>query len=216
VKGWRERAGSTEIEETAMSIVGRLSELGGDQEKLYSEIERHLSRRAQKADKKQEIQERLDEISSQLSDEEQESIADLESRRRDLLGKIGEYDEKIRNLEAKIEELKDKTQGTRRRDRRSKKEENEKAQLARKRAQTAAYLQSQISTLFQQYQDEVRQNVNERVNEIFQDIIAKNYYAKISDDYTLQILKDVGETSEIPVAQSQGNDRWPASPSSQL
>jgi len=51
VKGWRERAGSTEIEETAMSIVGRLSELGGDQEKLYSEIERHLSRRAQKADK---------------------------------------------------------------------------------------------------------------------------------------------------------------------
>jgi len=86
-----------------------------------------------------------------------------------------------------------------------------------KRAQTAAYLQSQISTLFQQYQDEVRQNVNERVNEIFQDIIAKNYYAKISDDYTLQILKDVGETSEIPVAQSSGgNDRWPASPSSQL
>ena len=60
VKGWRERAGSTEIEETAMSIVGRLSELGNDQEKLYSEIKRHLSRRTQKANKKQEIQERLD------------------------------------------------------------------------------------------------------------------------------------------------------------
>ncbi|MFY4815209.1 AAA family ATPase [Haloarcula sp. AONF1] len=203
VKGWRERAGSTEIEETAMSIVGRLSELGGDQEKLYSEIERHLSRRAQKADKKQEIQERLDEISSQLSDEEQESISDLESRRSNLLGKIGEYEEKIRNLDSEIEELKDKRE-TLENEIAEAKEENEKAKLARKRAQTAAYLQSQISTLFQQYQDEVRQNVNERVNEIFQDIIAKNYYAKISDDYTLQILKDVGETSEIPVAQSQG------------
>ncbi|MDB9235216.1 AAA family ATPase [Halorubrum ezzemoulense] len=203
VKGWRERAGSTEIEETAMSIVGRLSELGGDQEKLYSEIERHLSRRAQKADKKQEIQERLDEISSQLSDEEQESIADLESRRSNLLGKIGEYEEKIRNLNSEIEELKDKRKALEDEIAEAK-EENEKAQLARKRAQTAAYLQSQISTLFQQYQNEVRQNVNERVNEIFQDIIAKNYYAKISDDHTLQILKDVGETSEIPVAQSQG------------
>ncbi|MEZ3170157.1 AAA family ATPase [Halorubrum sp. RMP-47] len=203
VKGWRERAGSTEIEETAMSIVGRLSELGGDQEKLYSEIERHLSRRAGKADKKQEIQERLDEISSQLSDEEQESIADLESRRSNLLGKIGEYDEKIRNLDSEIEGLKDE-RGTLEDEITEAKEENQKAQLARKRAQTAAYLQSQISTLFKQYQDEVRQNVNERVNEIFQDIIAKNYYAKISDDYTLQILKDVGETSEISVAQSQG------------
>ncbi len=203
VKGWRERAGSTEIEETAMSIVGRLSELGGDQEKLYSEIERHLSRRAQKADKKQEVQERLDEISSQLSDDEQESIADLESRRSNLLGKIGEYEEKIRNLNSKIEELEDKREALEDEIAEAK-EENEKAQLARKRAQAAAYLQSQISTLFRQYQDEVRQNVNDRVNEIFQDIIAKNYYAKISDDYTLQILKDVGETSEIPVAQSQG------------
>jgi len=203
VKGWRERAGSTEIEETAMSIVGRLSELGNDQEKLYSEVERHLSRRTQKANKKQEIQERLDEISSQLSDEEQESIADLESRRNNLLGQIGEYDEKVRNLNADIDSLKD-TRKTLEDEIAEAKEENEKAQLARRRAQAAAYLQSQVSTLFRQYQDEVRQNVNERVNEIFQNIIAKNYYAKISDDYSLQILKDVGDTSEIPVAQSQG------------
>lgn len=203
VKGWRERAGSTEIEETAMSIVGRLSELGNDQEKLYSEIKRHLSRRTQKANKKQEIQERLDEISSQLSDEEQESIADLESRRNNLLGQIGEYDEKVRNLNADIGSLKD-ARKTLEDEIAEAKEENEKAQLARRRAQAAAYLQSQVSTLFRQYQDEVRQNVNERVNEIFQNIIAKNYYAKISDDYSLQILKDVGDTSEIPVAQSQG------------
>ena len=203
VKGWRERAGSTEIEETAMSIVGRLSELGNDQEKLYSEVERHLSRRTQKANKKQEIQERLDEISSQLSDEEQESIADLESRRNNLLGQIGEYDEKVRNLNADIDSLKD-TRKTLEDEIAEAKEENEKAQLARRRAQAAAYLQSQVSTLFRQYQNEVRQNVNERVNEIFQNIIAKNYYAKISDDYSLQILKDVGDTSEIPVAQSQG------------
>jgi DNA sulfur modification protein DndD len=203
VKGWRERAGSTEIEETAMSIVGRLSELGTDQEKLYSEIERHLSRRTQKVNKKQDIQERLDEISSQLSDEEQESIADLESRRNDLLGQIGEYDEKVRNLNTDIDNLKDARQ-TLEDEIAEAKEENKKAQLARRRAQAAAYLQSQVSMLFRQYQDEVRQNVNERVNEIFQNIIAKNYYAKISDDYSLQILKDVGETSEIPVAQSQG------------
>ena len=203
VKGWRERAGSTEIEETAMSIVGRLSELGNDQEKLYSEVERHLSRRTQKANKKQEIQERLDEISSQLSDEEQESIADLESRRNNLLGQIGEYDEKVRNLNADIGSLKD-ARKTLEDEIAEAKEENEKAQLARRRAQAAAYLQSQVSTLFRQYQNEVRQNVNERVNEIFQNIIAKNYYAKISDDYSLQILKDVGDTSEIPVAQSQG------------
>lgn len=203
VKGWRERAGSTEIEETAMSIVGRLSELGGDQEKLYSEIERHLERRAQKADKQQQIEERLDEISSQLSDEEQESISDLEDRRRTLDGKIAKYEVQIENLESEIEELKEE-QNTLEAEIAEAKEEDEKARLARRRAQAAAYLQNQISTLFKQYQDDVRESVNNRVNKIFQDIIAKNYYAKIADDYTLQILKDVGDTSEIPVAQSQG------------
>ncbi len=203
VKGWRERAGSTEIEETAMSIVGRLSELGGDQEKLYSEIERHLERRAQKADKQQQIEERLDEISSQLSDEEQESISDLEERRSTLEGKIGKYEAKIENLESGIEDLKD-DQETLEKEISEAKEEDEKARLARRRAQAAAHLQHQISTLFTKYQDDVRQSVNDRVNEIFQNIIAKDYYAKIAEDYTLQILKDVGETSQIPVAQSQG------------
>lgn len=203
VKGWRERAGSTEIEETAMSIVGRLSELGGDQEKLYSEIERHLERRAQKADKQQQIEERLDEISSQLSDEDQESISDLEGRRRTLDGKIGKYEAKIESLESEIEDLNDE-QKTLEKEISEAKEEDEKARLARRRAQVAAHLQSQISALFKQYQDDVRQSVNDRVNDIFQDIIAKDYYAKIAEDYTLEILKDVGETSHIPVAKSTG------------
>ncbi len=203
VESWRERAGSTEIEEAAMSIVGRLTELGGDQEKLYSEIKRHLERRAEKEDKKQSIEERLSGIKSQLSDKKQENISDLESRRNTLLGDVGEYKEKIRNLKIEIEDL-EKERNDLQKEIDNAKEENQKAELARKRAQATGYLQDQISTLFEKYQDEVRHSVNNRVNTIFKDIIAKDYYARISEDYSLEILKDVGETTGISVAKSQG------------
>lgn len=203
VESWRERAGSTEIEETAMSIVGRLTELGGDQEKLYSEIKRHLERRAEKENKKQSIEERLSGIKSQLSDKEQENIGDLEERRTNLLGEVGEYKQRIKALNSEIENLEEERDQLQKEINEAK-EENEKAELARRRAQTTGYVQDQIATLFDKYQDEVRQSVNDRVNKIFTDIIAKDYYARISEDYSLEILKDVGETSGISVAKSTG------------
>lgn len=186
-----------------MSIVGRLTELGGDQEKLYSEVKRHLERRAEKEDKKQSIQEQLSGIKSKLSDKEQENISDLESRRSSLLGDVGEYKQKIKSLSSEIEELKEE-RGELQKEINEAKEENQKAELARKRAQAAGHLQNQIATLFEQYQDDVRQSVNDRVNTIFKDIIAKDYYARISENYSLEILKDVGETTGISVAKSQG------------
>jgi DNA sulfur modification protein DndD len=68
----------------------------------------------------------------------------------------------------------------------------------------AEYLDDRIDDLFEGYQDEVRKSVNDRVNDIFQDIIAKDYYARIGEDYSLKILKDVESQESVPVAKSTG------------
>jgi DNA sulfur modification protein DndD len=203
VSGWRQRAGSSNLEEVAMNIAGRLSEMGESEEALYDDIEDHLDRRQSHTDRKQEINERLDEISSQLADEDTEDIAKLEQRRNTLNDELTQYDQEIGrlkgdidDLEEEIEELQDDIDDA--------KEENKKADLARRRAQTAAYLRDRIESLFSQYQDEVRQNVNGRVNDIFTDIIEPDYYAQITEDYKLKILKNVDGQKGVEVAKSTG------------
>lgn len=203
VASWRERAGSSELEETAMKIAGRLSEIGEGEEELYEEIDALLARRSEKQDIKQQKEERVTEISSILADVDTEDIAKLESRRTDLDEEVSEYERTIGKLDGRIEELDGELEEL---DEEidAAEEENEKADLARRRAQTAGYLCQKVEGLFDEYQNNVRESVNARVNDIFGEIIAKGYYAKIGEDYSLKILKDVGSEEAIPVAKSTG------------
>ncbi len=202
VSQWRTRAGSSELEEAAMRIAGRLTEIGEGQRNLFDEIESQLERRSAKRDRKRQIEERLSEIRTELSEKEHEDVSNLESRRSELIQQITDYDQRIGRLkdqkerfDEKVKSLKEEISEAR--------EENELAELARQRAQTAQYLHGHVSGLFEKYQNDVRQSVNDRVNETFQKIIAKAYYAEITEDYGLRILKDVGGQESV-VAKSTG------------
>lgn len=203
VKEWRHQAGSTELEERAMTIVGRLSEIGDVQEELFDTIEDLLSERANFKDRVGTINGKLDDISAQLSDEEKEDVARLEERRTELEAKRDEYQQEIGKYEGQREELNEELEVLEK-DISDAREQNELAETARRRQLTARYLREKLETLFEQYQHEVRENINDRVNEIFQDIIAKDYYAKIDDDYSMLVLKDIGSQQEVSVAKSTG------------
>lgn len=203
VKQWRERAGSTKLEEQAMSIVGRLSEIGDSQEDLFEKIDTQLENRSQARDERQQAIEELDDIQDQLQDVETEDISQLELRRARLLEKREEFAEKAGRLENQCAEMHDeldeievKISDAR--------QQSELAEQARRRQLVAVHLRKKLEALFEKYQHEVRESINNRVNEIFRDIIAKDYYAKIDDDYSLLILKDVGQQEEISVAKSTG------------
>lgn len=203
VQQWRNAAGSSELEEAAVNIAGRLSEIAEEEDQVYEDIQELLSRRSEAADDRQQKEERVSEIGSQLEDLDTEDVNRLETRRQDLKEQVSDYDQKIGGLESQLEELDDKLDDVIDEINEAE-EQNEKADLARRRAQMAEYLYDRIDNLFQKYQEEVRTSVNDRVNEIFQDIIAKDFYAQIDDDYSLQILKDIGSEETVPVAKSTG------------
>lgn len=203
VQQWRERAGSSALEETAMTIAGRLTEIGEGEEELFNAIEEQLERRSQKRDTKQQKSERVTEIGSLLSETETEDIVRLEDRRSKLEDQVGNYEQQIGRLEGSIDDLENELEDLRV-EIKDEEEENEKADLARRRAQTAEYLREKVEGLLEQYQNDVRESVNERVNEIFVDIMRKDFYAEIDEDYSLRVLKDVGQEGAIPVAQSRG------------
>ena len=170
---------------------------------MFEDIDTHLERRSKKRDAKQQKEERISEIGSLLSDVATEDIAQLEERREELDEQVSECEREIGRLKGRIEELNDEHDdlGDKIVDA---EEKNEKADLARRRAQLAEYLQDRVQDLFDRYQNDVRKEVNDSVNNIFQDIIAKEFYAEIEEDYTLRILKDVGEEEAVTVAQSTG------------
>ena len=202
VSQWRTRAGSSELEEAAMRIAGRLSEIGEGQRDLFDEIESQIERRSAKRDRKRQIEERLSEIRTELSEKEHEDVSNLENRRSELIQQITDYDQRIGRLKDQKERLGEKIKNLKEEISEAR-EENELAELARQRAQTAQYLHDHVSGLFEKYQNDVRQSVNDRVNETFQKIIAKAYYAEITEDYGLRILKDVGGQESV-VAKSTG------------
>lgn len=203
VHQWRESAGSSELEEAAMNIAGRLTEIGEEEEQIFEDINELLTRRGDISDRIQQKEERISEIGNKLEDMDTEDINQLESRRQKLEDQVSEYDQEIGSLDGQIEDVEedlveinneiDQVQ-----------EKNQKADLARRRAQMAEYLRDRIDELFQKYQDEVRKSVNQRVNDIFRDIIVKDYYAEIDEDYSLRILKDIGSEETISVAKSTG------------
>ncbi len=203
VSDWRARAGSSELEESAMRIAGRLTEIGEGQQQLYDKIERLLNRRSKKRDRKREIEERLSEIQTKLSEKEQEDVSELESRRSELEEQIKQYERDVGKLQKDRNRTKEKIDGLKEKIAKVR-EENKKAERARRRAQTAQYLHNRVTALFEKYQDEVRQKINDRVNDTFQKIIIKRYYAEITEDYGLKILKDVGSKEAVDVAKSTG------------
>lgn len=203
VDQWREAAGSSKLEEAAMNIAGRLTEIGEDEEQIYEDINKLLERRSNAADEIQRNTERVSEISGKLEDIDTEDINRLEDRRQELDDQVTEYDQSIGSVKGRIEDAETELAELKE-DIDEMEEQNKKADLARRRAQMAEYLRDRIDELFQKYQDEVRKSVNERVNDTFREIIVKDYYAEIDDDYSLRILKDVGSEETIPVAKSTG------------
>jgi DNA sulfur modification protein DndD len=203
VSKWRESAGSSELEEAAMNIAGQLTEIGEDEEEIYETLKDLLKQRSDVGDEIQRKEERISEISGKLEGIDTENINQLERRRKDLESKLTEYDQQIGSVQGKIESVESDLEEVKQEINEAE-EQNKKADLARRRAQMAEYLQNRIEELFEKYQDEVRKSVNERVNDIFRDIIVKDYYAEIDDDYSLRILKDIGSNETIPVAKSTG------------
>lgn len=203
VQQWRENAGSSQLEEAATNIAGRLTEIAEDEERVYDDINELLERRSDLSDEIQRKEERISEISGKLEDMDTEDIARLENRRTDLNDRVSDYDQQIGNLQGQISDVESELEDLREQINQVE-EQNEKADLARRRAQMAEYLRDRIDELFQKYQDEVRKSVNDRVNDIFRDIIVKDYYAEIDEDYSLRILKDLTSDETISVAKSTG------------
>jgi DNA sulfur modification protein DndD len=202
VAAYRERAGSSELEEMAMQIAGRLSDLANSQESFYTNLDTSLEERSGLKDDKRTLEEELDEVSDKLKNTD-EDIEQLETRREQLEDDIETYTEEIGQIKGNIDDLNDDLSDIED-DIAEAEEENEKSERARRRTQTARYLRDNVTGLYETFQDQVRQSVNERVNDLYQRILTKNYFIEVSEEYKLEFRQSIKGNPDQTVAVSTG------------
>lgn len=196
VKNWKNKAGSNELDQAATNITSRLRGIATARSELFEEIQDDLTRRRNRLDQINEIAERLDEISDQISDKAREDVKELERRRGTLEERISNLEHEKEKVENEIDDIKGKIAEIES-DIEEAKEEEEKSRKARRRFLAAQRAREELEDRFEAYQDQVRERVDETVKDIFDDIISKSYWTEIGEDYSLDVYKEVGGRDEL-------------------
>lgn len=201
VTAYRERAGSSDLEEKAMQIAGRLSELASSQESFYSDLDKMMAARSDLRDEERQLSEKIDEIGEKLKNDE--DIRKLEERRERLEEQSDEYTQEIGQKQGQIEEKQADLSDVEARINEAE-EENKLSEQARRRMQTAQYLRDRIVQIYEGAQNKVRQSVNDRVNDIYQGILTKDYFIRVNEEYKLEFRQAVKGNPDQTVPVSTG------------
>ena len=148
----------------------------------------------------------IDTIAKQLGEHEIEDVALLNEKREQInrdqetetLALGGDQDQ-LKRFKSEFDEVKKQRQAL--------SLKGEKAELARTRLETAEEVKRVIDLLHDALSDKVRIDLSKRVNDTFQKIIRKQYWAEISNDYSLEIYKEVGGKKHLVADKSTGESQ---------
>ena len=99
---------------------------------------------------------------------------------------INQLNEELSKVKKEIEKVESKSQ---------------KEDLARQKLEFAEACKSLVDNLHEALAEETRHHLSAKVNDTFQSILRKDFYAEIDRDYTLRIYKDVPGVGKQPVSE---------------
>lgn len=201
VTKWRERAGSKGLEGSAAVIASVLKEYPDKKQEFLRDLRSRLKKRDNLIDKRRELEERISEIGKGFEKDEEE-IKELEKKRRDIETEIDETNQKIGINKNEIEKKKEETEIAEKNIERTK-IRKKKGLIAQKRFIVCNKTEEYLEQLFERFAKKVRERVQLKVGDLYSKFVHKPYWAHITDDYELKILKNVGPYTE-PVGMSTG------------
>ena len=195
------------VEEAFTVTTGTLKQVEWSRQDLFQQIKEDLNRRKKLEDERSVLDGQLDEISKQVSKSDIEDVVALEKKRKDYEEKRDNAIRNVGRLEGRIEDdQKELHEIKATRDNLVK--QSEKIEIARRRNEIAEECARVLSDLHNALAQQTRAQLSDRVNNIFQKILKKNYWAEIDDDYCLQIFKDIpGHGQQIVYEKSTGESQ---------
>tara|TARA_R100000900_G_scaffold22441_3_gene17998 strand:+ start:11591 stop:13018 length:1428 start_codon:yes stop_codon:yes gene_type:complete len=186
------------VEEQYMGLFGLISHLQLERKALFSHIHEVTYKLNELAERRKKLLGRIDELGEEIKGVD--DSADLENRREMLKKKSKEYNDKCavgRHQKAGWE------QDLREKDKEIEKEiaKTSQADLSQRRKQLAKEVAETIGELHEAMAHQVRSDLSKKVDDTFQKIMRKDYWAEIDDDFTLKIYKNIEGHGKQPVLE---------------
>lgn len=149
---------------------------------------------------------RIDVIAKQIGGREAEDIAKLEAKRGDLSEKRDASNSKKGGLLSTLRMWEEQL-AVKKHEREKLSLLNARGDVARKRLELAEEVKRVIGSLYVALAEQVRTKLSAKVHDTFKTIMRKTYWAEISEEYTLQIYKEVGGIKQIVYEKSTGESQ---------
>jgi len=198
-------AGSKDLEDAVYNTSAEMNAMGKSREDLFDGLRRLKKDEDKFLAEKNTLSGELDKIAEQTKDVEDATA--LQERRESFLNR---RDEEIRSIggdEKSAAELKERIKVlVGERERLSKLDEN--ATQVRKKIDLAEALGNLAGALHTAASHKTRSQLSDRVSKTFRDIMRKDYWAEINEDYDLQIYKDIpGHGKQLVYEKSTGESQ---------
>ncbi|KKN14113.1 hypothetical protein LCGC14_0999420, partial [marine sediment metagenome] len=185
LEGYRDQATGEDLEAAFTDVVSNLRAMPRERNRLYAQLSTWSAKESDYNKRLKAIAEELDEISSNLGSSDIEDVKRLEERRNELtqlqaderlkIVKAKDAIELLNDDLAKIKKEIDKVQS-----------KSQKEDLARQKLEFAEACKNLVDNLHEALAEETRHHLSSKVNDTFQSILRKDFYAEIDRDYTLR------------------------------
>ncbi|RLL43922.1 hypothetical protein D8M04_13540 [Oceanobacillus piezotolerans] len=190
---------STPIEQKVMDSLMNLGVIREKKESLFKEIKQLKENELIKIQQQKKLTEEIEEISLKLSEKDSEEISELETKRVKLTRQKSEIDRKIGQLENEQRnvqrELKEKKLDQSKLDNQA-----DKAKLTQKRISACENLEEVMKEILRIREGLVRAELQDKINEVYNKFLRKDYSIELTDNYELQVINPKGNI----VGMSQG------------
>ena len=197
---YRDQATGEDLEVAFTEVVSNLRAMPRERNRLYDHLSTWSTKESEYNRRLKAIAEGLDEISSSLGSSDIEDVKRLEERRNELTQRQADERVKISKARGAIETLSDELAKVKKEIEKVQ-SKSEKEDLARQKLEFAEACKSLVDNLHEALAEETRHHLSTKVNDTFQSILRKDFYAEIDRDYTLRIYKDVPGVGKQPVSE---------------
>jgi DNA sulfur modification protein DndD len=203
VKGWLERGGLSDIEDTAIRMEAQIGVVERETDDLFSRLTNEQAQRSRHRQRLAQVEEELLRIRDALKGSSEENVRDLELRRERLDEQILEAMMDQERDRRRLEELQGQINDL---DKEIEKRQARTAQqlLTQRRLQACREAKQALEEVRKRQRQVSREDLAERINKFFSTMSFTDYQAKLEENYALAL---VDRLSGQPVGSSTGENQ---------
>jgi DNA sulfur modification protein DndD len=186
------------IEDAFIDTTGSLRLVDGTRQKLFSDMKDIVDERGRLRNKRNELSEKLDEIEASLAGSPNVDVSAMQNKIKSLQEEVKAFERKEWDFQKRLEETLAELSEVRK-SKAKLEAQTGLADVAKKRLDLVDESLRVLDELHEAMSLNTKDKLSEKVNETMGNILAKKYWAKIDDNYQLNVFKELsnGESQQV-------------------